>query len=57
MVLAEKTTRMEQWSELRRRVLVEGVSRRRVMRETGMHWMTLAKILSHSEPPESSRVD
>ena len=42
---------MEQWSELRRRVLVEGVSRRQVMRETGMHWRTLAKILAHSEPP------
>lgn len=42
---------MEQWSELRRRVLVEGVSRRQVMRETGMHWRTLAKILTNSEPP------
>ena len=42
---------MEQWSELRRRVLVEGVSRRQVLRETGMHWKTLAKILENSEPP------
>jgi hypothetical protein len=42
---------MEQWSEIRRRVLVEGVSRRQVLRETGMHWRTLAKILAHSEPP------
>ena len=42
---------MEQWNELRRRVLVEGVSRRQVLRETGMHWRTLGKILKHSEPP------
>ncbi len=44
---------MEQWAELRRRVLVlvEGVSRRQILRETGMHRRTLAKILAHSEPP------
>ncbi len=41
---------MEQWAEIRRRVLVEGVSRRQILRETGMHWRTLAKILTHSEP-------
>ena len=42
---------MEQWSEIRRRVLVERVSRRQIIRETGMHWETLQKILAHSEPP------
>ena len=42
---------MEQWSEIRRRVLVEGVSRRQILRETGMHWLTLRKILDHSQPP------
>ena len=42
---------MEQWSEIRRRVLVEGVSKRQVLRETGMHWRTLEKILDHPEPP------
>ena len=26
---------MEQWSEIRRRVLVDGVSRRQILRETG----------------------
>jgi hypothetical protein len=31
--------------------LVEGVSRRQVLRETGMHWLTLKKILEHSKPP------
>jgi hypothetical protein len=42
---------MEQWSEIRRRVLVDGVSRRQILRETGMHWLTLKKILEHSQPP------
>jgi len=42
---------MEQWSEIRRRVLGEGVSKRQVLRETGMHWSTLEKILAHPEPP------
>ncbi len=38
---------MEQWTEIRWRVLVEGVSRRQLQRETGLHW----KTLQHSEPP------
>jgi len=42
---------METWAEIRRRVLVEKVSRRQILRETGMHWRTLRKILHHSEPP------
>ena len=42
---------MEQWTEIRRRVLVEGVSRRQILRETGLHWRTLKKILEHPEPP------
>ena len=42
---------MEQWAEIRRRVLVEQVSQRQILRETGMHWKTLQKILQHSEPP------
>jgi transposase len=42
---------MEEWSEIRRRVLVEGVSRRRILRETGMQWLTLKKVLAYSEPP------
>lgn len=42
---------MENWAEIRRRVLVEGVSRRQILRETGMHRRTLKKILTHSEPP------
>jgi len=42
---------MEQWVEIRRRVLVDGVSKRQILRETGMHWQTLEKILAHSKPP------
>lgn len=42
---------MDQWLEIRRRVLIEGVSKRQILRETGMHWRTLEKILTHSVPP------
>lgn len=42
---------MEEWTTIRRQVLTEGVSKRQVLRETGMHWRTLEKILSHSRPP------
>jgi transposase len=42
---------MEQWLEIRRRVLREGVSKRQILRETGMHWRTLKKILRHPSPP------
>ena len=42
---------MDDWLTIRRRVLVEGVSKRQILRETGMHWQTLEKILSHSRPP------
>jgi transposase len=42
---------MEEWTEIRQRVLVERVSKRAVLRETGLHWQTLEKILAHSEPP------
>jgi transposase len=42
---------MEQWAEIRRRVLQGGVSKRQILRETGLHWTTLEKILSQSAPP------
>jgi len=42
---------MDQWIQIRQRVLREGVSKRQIMRETGMHWETLKKILEHSIPP------
>lgn len=42
---------MEDWTKIRRQVLVEGVSKRKVLRETGLHWQTLEKMLTHSSPP------
>ena len=42
---------MEQWTKIRRQVLVEGRSKRSVLTEHGMHWQTLEKVLGHSEPP------
>ena len=42
---------MEQWLEIRRRVLVEGASKREILRETWLHWQTLEKILAYSSPP------
>ena len=42
---------MNQWTEIRRRVLVNKQSKRSVCREFGIHWDTLTKILGHSEPP------
>ena len=42
---------MDQWIAIRRRVLVEVVSKRQILRETGLHWRTLQKILRHVEPP------
>src|SRR3954468_21713025 len=42
---------MENWAEIRRRVLVDGLSQRAACREYDLHWDTLTKILSHAEPP------
>src|SRR5512147_2986859 len=42
---------MERWAEIRRRVLVDGLSRRAACRQYGIHWKTLKKILTHAEPP------
>src|SRR5665213_2700527 len=36
---------MDQWIEIRKKILVEGVSKRQVMEEEGIHWETLKKIL------------
>jgi len=32
---------MQQWADIRRRVLQEAVSKREILRETGMPWTTL----------------
>jgi transposase len=42
---------MNKWTEIRRRVLVDGQSKRSVCQEFDIHWDTLTKILGHSEPP------
>ena len=42
---------MDQWAEIRRRVLVDGESKRSVLRQFKLHWKTLQKILNQSEPP------
>ena len=42
---------MQLWADIRRRVLVENVSKRQILRETGMHWRTLDKILANTGPP------
>ena len=43
---------MDQWTEIRKKILVEGVSKRQVMKEEGIHWETLKKILGNSQPPD-----
>ena len=42
---------MQEWSEIRQRVLRQGVSKRTILRETGMHHTTLRKILENPAPP------
>jgi len=46
---------MEQWLAIRRSVLRDGVSKRQILRETGMHWETLKKVLEHPSPPGYQR--
>ena len=42
---------MEKWIEIRRKVFVEGVSKRSICREYGIGWWTLEKMLANPEPP------
>ena len=42
---------MEKWTEIRRRVLRDGESIRGIQRETGLHFNTVKKVLTHSSPP------
>ncbi len=42
---------MNEWTEIRRKVLVEGVSKRSIRRDYRMGSEGLEKILTHSEPP------
>jgi hypothetical protein len=43
------------WKAIRRRVLIDGASKRQVLRETKIHWSTLEKVLRHESPPEFKR--
>jgi len=47
---------MEQWTDVRRAVLVEGISKREACRRFGLHWGTLQRILEHSGPPGYQRL-
>ena len=42
---------MENRAEIRRRVLVDGLTKRAACRAYDIHWDTLQKILGHPEPP------
>lgn len=42
---------MRLWAEIRQKVLVEGWSKREAMRQTGFHYETIEKVLTHSQPP------
>jgi len=42
---------MHDWADIRHRVLKLGVSKRAIIRETGLHHSTLRKILENTEPP------
>jgi len=47
---------MEMWTEVRRRVLTGELSKCAACREYGLNSRTLAKILSHVEPPGCRRL-
>ena len=49
-------TDMQVWTDVRRAVLVEGISKREACRRFGLHWDTLRRILDHSAPPGYQRV-
>ena len=50
-------TDMEKWAEIRRRVLTSEISKRAACQEYQIHWETLQKILSHTEPPGYRRTN
>src|SRR5271165_558232 len=42
---------MDEWTEIRRKVLVEGASKRSILRDYQIGHQALAKILANPEPP------
>jgi transposase len=48
---------MDQWTEIRRKVLVEKASKRSILRDYGIGHQALAKILANPEPPGYQMTD
>jgi transposase len=44
-------TKMDWWTRIRLEVLRGEASKREVLKREGIHWETLKKVLTHSEPP------
>ena len=44
-------TEMEQWIAIRKRVRIQKEKKSKILEETGMHWKTLEKILTHPSRP------
>jgi len=44
-------TDMEDWTNIRRDILVDGMSRREACKKYNLNFRTIRKILSHAEPP------
>jgi len=42
---------MQEWTEIRHKVLVEHVTKRQIIKDYRIGWRTLEKILAHPEPP------
>ena len=42
---------MDTWTNIRRDVLVDGMSRREACKKYNLNFRTIQKILSHAEPP------
>lgn len=42
---------VRQWADIRRRILVEGIPKKKVARETGISRRTIEKMLTHKHPP------
>jgi len=42
---------MQEWTDIRRKVLVEGVSKRQIRKDYHLGWETLQRILANPEPP------
>jgi hypothetical protein len=46
---------MEMWTEVRRAVLPDKLSKRQACKKYNIHWDTLEKILGNPEPPKQRK--